>query len=65
MLKDLITENLELADDTQIDRVRCLNAKPSSPAVTRCTFFFFFFFDNGIILLEECLTDCTLTLDNV
>ena len=39
VLKDLITDRLELADDIQFDRVHRLNAMPNSPVVARCTFF--------------------------
>ena len=39
ILRDLITDRLELADAIQSDRVHRLNAKPNSPVVARCTFF--------------------------
>ena len=39
ILRDLITDRLELAEDFQFDRVHRLNAKPSSPVVARYTFF--------------------------
>ena len=39
ILRDLITDRLELADDFQFDRMHRLNAKPNSPVVARCTFF--------------------------
>ena len=39
VLKDLITDRLELADDIQFDRVHRLNVMPNSPVVARCTFF--------------------------
>ena len=39
LLKDLITDRLELADDIQSDRVHRLNVMPNSPVVARCTFF--------------------------
>ena len=39
VLRDLITDRLELADDIQFDRAHRLNSKPNSPVVARCTFF--------------------------
>ena len=39
MLKDMITDKLELVDDFQFDRVHRLNSKPNSPVIARCTFF--------------------------
>ena len=39
VLKVLITDRLELADDIQFDRVHRLNAMPNSPVVARCIFF--------------------------
>ena len=39
ILRDLITDRLELANDFQFDQVHRLNAKPNSPVVARCTFF--------------------------
>ena len=39
MLKDLITDKLDLADKIQFDRVHHLNATPNSPVVARCTFY--------------------------
>ena len=39
VLRDLITDRLELADDIQFDRAHRLSAKPNSPMVPRCTFF--------------------------
>ena len=39
VLRDLITDRLELADDFQSDRVPRPSAKPNSPVVARCTFF--------------------------
>ena len=39
MLKDLITDKLELADDIVFDRAHRLNSKPNSPVIARCVFF--------------------------
>ena len=39
ILRDLIKDRLELADDFLFDRMHRLNAKPNSPVVARCTFF--------------------------
>ena len=39
ILRDLIMDRLELANDFQFDQVHRLNAKPNSPEVAHCTFF--------------------------
>ena len=39
MLRDLITDKLELADDIVFDRVHRLSSKPNSPVIARCAFF--------------------------
>ena len=38
MLRDLITDKLELADDVVFDHVHCLSSKPNSPVIARCAF---------------------------
>ena len=38
MLRDLITDKLELADEIVFDRVHCLSSKTSSPVIARCAF---------------------------
>ena len=39
IVRDLITDKLELADDTEFDRVHRLSGKPNSPVVARCCFY--------------------------
>ena len=39
IVRDLITDKLELADDTEFDRVHRLNGKPNYPVVARCCFY--------------------------
>lgn len=39
MLRDLITDKLELADEIVFDRVHRLSSKPNSPVIARCAFF--------------------------
>lgn len=39
MLKEFITDKLELGDDIVFDRVHRLSNKPDSPVITRCAFF--------------------------
>ena len=38
IVRDLITDKLELAEDTEFDRVHRLSGKPNSPVVARCSF---------------------------
>ena len=39
IVRDLITDKLELADDIEFDRVHRLSGKPNSPVVARCCFY--------------------------
>ena len=39
MLRDFITDKLELADEIVFDRVHRLSSKPNSPVTVRCAFF--------------------------
>ena len=39
MVKDLLTDKLELSDDIEFDRVHRLNSKPDSPVIARCVFY--------------------------
>ena len=39
IVRNLITDKLELADDTEFDRVHRLSGKPNSPVVARCCFY--------------------------
>ncbi|XP_070205220.1 GRIP and coiled-coil domain-containing protein 2-like [Littorina saxatilis] len=39
VLKEMITDKLELSEDVQFDRVHRLSAKPNSPVIARCTFY--------------------------
>ena len=39
IVRDLITDKLELAEDIEFDRVHRLSGKPNSPVVARCSFY--------------------------
>eukprot|EP00745_Piridium_sociabile_P021837 TRINITY_DN3372_c0_g5_i1.p1 TRINITY_DN3372_c0_g5~~TRINITY_DN3372_c0_g5_i1.p1 ORF type:complete len:343 (-),score=59.88 TRINITY_DN3372_c0_g5_i1:710-1738(-) len=39
VLKDMITDKLELSDDFEFDRVHRLSSKKESPMIARCTFY--------------------------
>eukprot|EP00745_Piridium_sociabile_P004361 TRINITY_DN1257_c0_g1_i6.p1 TRINITY_DN1257_c0_g1~~TRINITY_DN1257_c0_g1_i6.p1 ORF type:complete len:323 (-),score=63.13 TRINITY_DN1257_c0_g1_i6:203-1171(-) len=39
MVKDLITDKLELSHDFEFDRVHRLSSKPDAPVIARCTFY--------------------------
>ena len=38
-LRDLITDQMELANDVEFDRVHRVGSKPDSPIIAKCTFY--------------------------
>ena len=38
-LRDLVTDQMELANDVEFDRVHRVGSKPDSPIIARCTFY--------------------------